>query len=33
MKTKTPLIFDNDCISSFLWIKRIDIILMFFSEK
>lgn len=27
---KTPLIFDNDCISSFLWIKRLDIILTLF---
>ena len=33
MKTKTPLIFDNDCISSFLWIKRIDIILTLFPDE
>ena len=23
---KLPIVFDNDCISSFLWIKRLDII-------
>ena len=30
---KKPLIFDNDCLSSFLWIKRIDIILSLFREE
>ena len=23
---KLPIVFDNDCISSFLWIKRLDIV-------
>jgi len=23
---KLPIVFDTDCISSFLWIKRLDII-------
>ncbi len=26
MKPKTPIVFDTDCISSFLWIRRLDIL-------
>ncbi len=28
--TKLPLVFDNDCLSSFLWVKRTDIIKQLF---
>jgi len=30
---KLPVIFDTDCISSFLWIKRLDIINTLFPNK
>ena len=30
---KKPLIFDNDCLSSFLWIKRIDILITLFNKE
>jgi len=30
---KKPLIFDNDCLSSFLWIKRIDILISLFQGE
>jgi predicted nucleic acid-binding protein len=30
---KLPIIFDNDCLSSFLWIKRLDIINALFSNQ
>jgi hypothetical protein len=30
---KTPIIFDNDCISSFLWVNRVDIIKTVFPKQ
>lgn len=30
---KLPIVFDNDCISSFLWIKRLDIINALFPNQ
>jgi predicted nucleic acid-binding protein len=33
MILKTPIIFDNDCISSFLWINRTDIINTLFDRQ
>ena len=31
--TKLPLVFDNDCLSSFLWVKRTDIIKQLFTGQ
>ncbi|WP_138203856.1 hypothetical protein [Haloimpatiens lingqiaonensis] len=33
MQFKLPVVFDNDCISSFLWIKRLDIIEFIFPKS
>lgn len=33
MTTQTPIVFDNDCISSFLWVKRIDILKVMFPNQ
>lgn len=33
MQFKLPVVFDNDCISSFLWIKRLDIIESMFPKS
>ena len=30
---KLPIVFDNDCISSFLWIKRLDIVNALFPNQ
>ena len=33
MQIQTPVIFDTDCLSSFLWIRRIDIIKILFPNQ
>lgn len=33
MQIQTPVIFDTDCLSSFLWIRRIDIIITLFPNQ
>lgn len=33
MRIQTPVIFDTDCLSSFLWIRRIDIIKTLFPNQ
>jgi hypothetical protein len=32
-KLSPPIVFDTDCISSFLWAKRTDILQFLFSGK
>ncbi|OIQ59766.1 hypothetical protein MOTE_10220 [Moorella thermoacetica] len=31
--SKTPYVFDNDCLASFLWVQRIDILKSLFGEN
>lgn len=33
MRIQTPVIFDTDCLSSFLWIRRIDIVKTLFPNQ
>lgn len=33
MEIQTPIIFDTDCLSSFLWIKRFDILTTLFPNQ
>jgi predicted nucleic acid-binding protein len=32
-KLSSPIVFDNDCLSSFLWVKRPDLLIQVFKDK